>query len=820
MINAAGRDLYVAGGNQTITVAAPAPPPPLRATLPVDAATFTGRAAEVSAITGSVGRAAVHAIEGMPGIGKTTLAVHVAHRMAAQFPDGRLFLDLHAHTPGIPPTPPALALAKLLVADGVDARHLPADPEGLAALWRDRTATRTQLLVLDNAADSAQIIPLLLTGPASLVLVTSRRRLGDLPAGSAHLCLDEPSPDQAAAMFRAAAGDRPAPDEAVLAELVELCGRLPLAISIMARVHAQHPTWSQADLLEETRDSVLRTSAERDTVAAAFDVSLRYLPAARRRFLVLLALHPGDTVAAHAAAALAATTPAEAATHLNELWRDNLLIETGRRRYRTHDLVRAYSLDRAGSDLAAGERGRAVERAVDHYQNTALLAARCLERHTRPGPQPTGSVSPDVGDYTTALTWLRTERPNLRVCLEHAVAVGQLRRVVALTAGMTPLLRQDGPWVVAVARHTAAAAAADRLGDRIGQANALDDLGVVLGLADDYPASTAAFDQALALYRAAGERLGEANALSDLGIVRRLTGDYGGAAQALTESLAIFEDLGDRRGRAMTLNHLAIVRRSTGMYAAATANLATALDLFEQIGDERMRATVLTNLGSVRRLIDDYPGATAALEDALSLYRRIADQLGQANALTNLGAVHIVAGHHATASTHLNEALNLYRALGDPRGEANAVNHLSATRLAKNDALAAARMATAAAAIYRRIGDTAGLTAALTNLGDAHRAVGDYRAASGTLQQALELSRSIGDRAAEAAALFSLGHLSQAQSDPKTARHHYEKSRQLFAELGRREDERRVEARQKDERPERGTGCPPVTPATGPTLVS
>ena len=169
---------------------------------------------------------------------------------------------------------------------------------------------------------------------------------------------------------------------------------------------------------------------------------------------------------------------------------------------------------------------------------------------------------PALAGREQALAWARAERANLLACLDHATGTGQHARVIALTAGIAALLRHDGPWADAITRHATALRSARHLGDRPGQASALNNLGIVRRLTGDYPGAARALEEALGIYRDLGDRLGQANALNDLGIVRRLTGDYPGAAQALEEALGIYRDLGDRLGQANALNHLGGVRRA------------------------------------------------------------------------------------------------------------------------------------------------------------------------------------------------------------------------------------------------------------------
>jgi tetratricopeptide (TPR) repeat protein len=496
----------------------PAAAAEVRYSLPPDAAAFTGRGEELSQVTAAVAAAAgtggvvaVRAIGGMPGAGKTALAVHAAHVLREEFPDRQLFIDLHAHTPGREPVRPEDALAALLAAAGADPRFLPGDLDGRAAMWRDKMAGQRALLVLDNAAGTGQVAPLLPGSGGCLVLVTSRRHLGDLPGAVTPVLLDVLPPQQAQEMFiRLASRAAGSPDQA--AEVVRLAGFLPLAISLLARLFARHPAWTLAGLAAETRASLLTLTAENHSITAAFEVSYRHLDPARQRFFRLLGLHPGTSTDGYAAAALAGTSATEAAGLLDGLHGEGLLTETGHRRYGMHDLLRRYARDHAAA-APAQDAQRALERLLDYYQHTAARAEARLARQTRPGPPPAAPAglpaAPDLDDDGQALAWARADRASLLACLDHAAAAGQHARVIALTAGLAGLLRRDGPWADAITRHAAAAQAAQRLGDRLGQAGALNDLGVVRWLTGDYPAAAQVLEQALGIYRDLGDRLGQ-----------------------------------------------------------------------------------------------------------------------------------------------------------------------------------------------------------------------------------------------------------------------------------------------------------------------
>jgi tetratricopeptide (TPR) repeat protein len=526
---------------------------------------------------------------------------------------------------------PEAALAGLLTAAGMDARYLPGDLDRRAGLWRDRMAGQRALLVLDNAADSDQVTPLLPGGERCLVLVTSRRHLGDLPGTVVPVLLDALPPDQAREMFLRLAPRAAAQPEAV-AELARLAGCLPLAISLLARVYARHPSWTLADLTAETRASLLTLAAENDSIAAAFEVSYRYLAPARQQFFRRLGLQPGITIDPYAAAALAGVPLDEAAGLLDARHGEGLLTEPGYRRYAMHDLIRRYARDLAAADPAA-DRDQALERLLDYYQHTAATAEVLLARQPRTGPAAATRIAPPatvpgLPDGIRALSWARTERANLLACLDHVTRAGQHARVVALTAATAALLRQDGPWPAAVIRHGAAVQAAQQLGDRLGDADALSNLAVVRRLTGDYPGAAEAQDAALGVYRSLGNRLGQANALNELGGVRRYTGDYPGAAKALEAALGLARDLGSRGGEAEVLNELGTLHRIRGDLDQAETGHRQALDVAREIDSSWGEACALAGLGRCALAA----GRTAEAQEGLRQAREIFQKIGAAEA--------------------------------------------------------------------------------------------------------------------------------------------------------------------------------------------
>ena len=583
----------------------PAEFPPLRTvpggaaaatrTLPRDLASFTGRQREleelVEAAAGAGGVVGIHAIGGMAGVGKTAFAVHAAHRLAGRFPAGQIFLPLHGHTPGQAPVDPADALASLLLTAGLAAAQIPPGLEARITLWRDRLAEKQLLLILDDAADSEQIRPLLPGVGGSLVLVTSRRHLTALEDATA-ISLDTLPPEEAAAMLVRLAGRTGLSlDDPAVAEITRLCGYLPLAIGMVARQLHHHPAWTVAGRAAELAAAVDRLelmATENLSVTAAFNLSYEDLTADQQRLFRRLGLHPGTDIDGYAAAALDGTDSNISRRRLEALYEQYLLTEPAPGRYRMHDLIRAHARALADHLEPDDDRDQAMARLLDYYQYNAARADALIACQARPGPVPAvGAAPPAVPGLVgreQALAWARAERASLLACLDHASATGQHARVTALTAGLAGLLRSDGPWAEAVTRHMAAVQAAGHLGDRLGQANALTDLGVVRSLTDDYPAAAQALEQALGMYRDLGDRLGQAKALNETGTLHRVSGDLAQADGCHQQALELARAIASSWDEAHALAGLGRGAMAAGHADQAACLLRQALEIFQRIG--------------------------------------------------------------------------------------------------------------------------------------------------------------------------------------------------------------------------------------------
>jgi tetratricopeptide (TPR) repeat protein len=725
-------------------------------TLPRDTAAFTGRTRELNQMMAAISQTAatggvfgIHAVDGMAGIGKTTFAVHAAHQLSARFPDGQVFLRLHAHTAGQRPVDPAEALATLLLTAGVAPRRIPQGLEARSASWRGHLAGKKVLLVLDDAAGSDQVRPLLPGTAGCLVLVTSRRRLTGLEEATPISLGTLPAAEATDLFVRLAARPCLRPGHRAVAELTRLCGYLPLAIRLVAAGIRHHPAWTVTDLADElasARDRLAAMQAEDVSVAAAFDLSYQDLTTGQQRLFRRLGLHPGAEIDAYAAAALDATDLPAARRRLGELHDQNLIGEPTRGRYRLHDLLREHARTLAADDAAGNQA--AIGRLLDYYLHTAMTASRLIAWRTAiarpPSPGHRPAWAPELRTEEEAVTWLRTERPNLHACVDYAASHARLTHAAGIPVAISDFMYAQGHWSEALSLGQVALASARTVGDRQGQAWALNQLGIAQELTGDYPAAAASHTEALQLFRGIGNQRGQAWALNELGLVQWLTGDYPAASASHTEALQLFRGIGNQRGQAWALDQLAVVQRLTGDYPAAVASQTEALQLFRGIGNQRGQAFALDHLGMMQQLTGDYPAAAASHTEALQLFRDIGDRQGQALALNHLGVLQQLTGDPPAAAASLTQALQLYRDLGDRHGQAEAAINLGELRSLSSAHNDARGYYARALSIARDINAPHQEARALEGIGRSHIQEGSPGQGAVYLRQALAIYRRIG----------------------------------------------------------------------------
>jgi DNA-binding SARP family transcriptional activator/Tfp pilus assembly protein PilF len=706
--------------------------------LPGTVPQFVGRAAELADLTGRLepataqrlGTLLISAIAGMPGVGKTALAMQWAHQVADRFPDGQLHVNMRGYHPG-PPRPAADVLAGFLRSLGVAEQDIPAGTEERAARYRSLLAGRRMLVVIDNATDAEQIRPLLPGSPSCVALVTSRDALAGLVArdGARRLDLGPLPPADAVELLRALIGERVDAEPAATATLARYCARLPLALRVAAERTAAAPAVSLTDAAAELADlrerlDLLDAAGDRLTaVRAVFSWSVQHLDDEAARAFRLLGLHPGADLDTYAAAALTGTTLRQARWLLNRLARAHLIHPLGTGRYGMHDLLRVYAAERAAVHDSEQERRAALTRLFDHYLATAAVAAGTLfpaDPDQPAVPQAAGPVSP-ITSPAAALAWLDAQRSALVAVAAHAADHGWPGHAIGLAATIFRYL-DVGHFTEAAAMHSHARRAAARAGDRAAEAAALTMLGTAhAGLGRLRPA-TSHLEQALAMCRADGDRIGEARALGNLGMADYCRGSYRQAAVCHRKALAIYLAADDHAGQARELHALGLVALRQGRYEQAAGHLGRSLVLFRDVGTPAGEAFVLGHLGELELRQGRYAQAADHLRRSLGLSRKIGSRLCQAQALAALGMSELRQGRRQQALDHLRQALEIHRQAGNRSGQAEALNGLGEAFLAAGQADQASARHADALSLAIQCGDKREQARAQSGLASACRA--------------------------------------------------------------------------------------------------
>ncbi|HEY7143137.1 MAG TPA: BTAD domain-containing putative transcriptional regulator [Streptosporangiaceae bacterium] len=669
--------------------APPRPPAMPPAQLPHDVEGFTGREAELSRMFALVpwpasgdggpaqpGPVVILLIDGAAGVGKTALALHLAHRVAASFPGGQLFADLRGFTPRSDPVSADEALSYLLSGLGTDPQHIPADPDHQIAMYRTLTARRRVLIVLDNANSAEQVRPLLPgTGPC-LVLITSRNRLDGLVAsdGAHRIALGVLSPAEATALLRRFCRDgQVAAEPGAAADLARLCGYLPLALRIAAQRASARPGGTLADLageLSRERGRLdLLAADDLTSVRVAFNWSYRALPPDVAEAFRMLGAHPGPDITAPAAAALLGVAPDRAGALLGELARSHLIEEDAAGRYQFHDLIRSYAAEQAAG-LPPGRLAGGMRRLAGWYLHTADAADFILDpRRPRIPLEPPGQEFRPMrfGSYASALDWCDAERDNILPVTRHAADTGLHAPAWQLPVALFGYFYLRKPWTTWLAATETGLAAARRAGDPLGQAATRTSLGIAHAELLRPESAIDHLSQALPLVRELGHPGGEAIILVILGAAHRDLKLYAQAIGYLHQALVIWRGAGDRWGQAIALQYLGETHLCTRRSGQAITELREALRIRTGIGDEYGAAWIRHDLAAAHQQTGDFSTAVNQLHHALAIRRRIGDRWGEASTLGLLGTTLAAAGCHDQARTALSSAHGIFTDLGDPR---------------------------------------------------------------------------------------------------------------------------------------------------------
>ncbi|MDH2424988.1 BTAD domain-containing putative transcriptional regulator [Sphaerisporangium sp. TRM90804] len=758
--------------------------------LPRDVPTFTGRTAELALLTSDrvlqETAVPVLAIDGMPGVGKTALAVHLAHRLAGRYPDGLLYLNLNAHSAVHEAVDPAAALDRLLRHLGLPADDIPEELDARAARWRKELAGRKVLIVLDDATGQQQIDCLLPGVPGCLVIVTSRRRLAGLD-GAESLSLDVLSHEEATALLRRVVGAQRALEADHVAEVARLCGHLPLAIQLVAGRLRHRPAWSVADLAERLRREGRRLAeirAENREITAAFRLSYDGLAGALRHAFVRLGLYPGTELTSHCAAALLETSPTEAENLLEELLDHHLIAEPRRGRYRFHDLIRDYTVSLAQLEPEA-ERKATVQRVLDYHLFLADRADRLLYPHRARiavDVNPPPGASPDITTEARARHWLNTELDDLLRMTRHASGHGWTWHAAMFPHVLSRHLSFWGRWHEAVLSHTGAVEAWRCLDDQRGVALALTDLSEALWRNGRLDECLGVAAEGLRIQHDRDDQRGIADLLDQTGLAHWHRSEFDTASHYFERALAIRRTIGDRHGQAASLNHIAAIAYGRGDYREASHRLRKVLSLYEEDGDRRGRQVALNNLGELETRLGNHATALRHYEEAAALAPETGPK-DRATLLHNISKALHHLGRHAEALERYTIALRLHREIGDARSEAHTLNSIGSCHASIGDDEQALLHHHEALRISAAVLEHAQQVRALLGIGDVHMRARRHETAGELFGRALHLARDIGDLHQEAHTLDRMGTVLHESGDAEAAVHWW-RALALYERLG------------------------------------
>ena len=665
--------------------------------LPRDILEFTGRGEELRLLADSIRRSSgkalvISAIDGMGGVGKTTLAIHLAHQVADSFPDGQYYIDLLGFNVAADPMPPIQALGLLLRDSGVPPERIPSDLTGRSALWRAQLAGRRAILVLDNAADAAQVRPLLPGSPQALVLVSSRRRLSSLE-GSTGLSLDVFPQADALTLFSLIVGPgRTNAERDAAAKVVSLCGCLPLAIQVAAARLRDRPAWSVAYLAEQLQEQRARyrvlSSGDRN-VMSVLSWSYHHLTGVQRRVFRLLHLIPGPDFDVPVVAATADLSLDEAAACLEELFESNLVRQRSPDRYQLHDLIRDCSRDIATARADKAEQTLAMSRMFDYF--ACVAGAWCAPIATKKITRFTPTVEHSPAQVETpastelAVRALDAEYRNIVAALNMAANEGYHAQVWQTVCALIPYFAILNFNTETVSPLELGLAAAQESGSELGQSMCLMGLAHAHHIAGRTDEARRLAAQALRLSRRRGDKAREINQLTSLGVMHFNDNDFDGAIQHLVEARKIAEETDDAQAIAELANNLAVIRRNFGNLEEAEELFSLALRYYETVSNPRSQTLVMVNLGHVAYLRGKYDDSSIFFERALKLSQQAHSRYAEIFAKTGLCVVRRITRDFSASLDFGREALVTSRDAGIYEGESEALEALGDTYLVMGD---------------------------------------------------------------------------------------------------------------------------------------
>ncbi|SMD07968.1 AfsR/SARP family transcriptional regulator [Kibdelosporangium aridum] len=641
------------------------------AQLPPDVYGFAGREEQLGQL-GKLERARIVVVSGTAGVGKTSLVVHWAHQVRADFPDGQLYLNLRGFDPTGTPVAPAEAVRGFLDAFYVPRERVPAGFEAQVGLYRSLLADRRVLIVLDNARDAEQVRPLLPGSSQCLVLVTSRDQLAGLVAEGAHpLMLDLLDVAEARTLLvRRIGAERVAAESEAVDEIIRLCARLPLALAVVAARAATHPKFSLAALADELREGLDELSGADPATdpRAVFSWSYLQLNETSARLFRLLGLHPGPDFGIRAAASMAGLPVAQVRPPLAELAGAHLVAEESPGRYEFHDLLRAYAAELAQGD---SDRHAARRRMLGYYVHNGNRADRLLDpfRENPPGfPELPGHVVVEsISDKARALAWFNAEYRVMLAVINQTHGFDE--EVWSLAWTLRRYFTRRGLRHEQLSALLPALEAARRMGDPAKEAYAQCFIGsshVLFGRVDE---GAELLGVALGLYRKAGDRLGEGLVLQCFCWMLERENRHAEALKYAQHCLDVFRAAGHKPGEGRALNAVGFLHALLGAHVDALNYCQKAIDLQLKLGDSVGAAQTWDSLGLAYSRLGDHERAIVCHQSSVDVNRELGNRHSEAIALTSLGDAYKNAGDIESAHIAWQRAVEKFEQIGIPEAD-------------------------------------------------------------------------------------------------------------------------------------------------------
>lgn len=721
--------------------------------LPSDIADFTGRTTEIGTICQQLlsGKSLViSAVAGMPGVGKSALAIYVAQQLAkSDFPDVQLYVDLRgADGDGLEP---GAVLAGFLRAFGFNESNIPHDLQERASIYRSQLVGKRSIVLLDNAQDDAQVRPLL-PGNA-VVIITSRHVLGAL-SGATVLQLKVLSKDDAYDLLAKLVGiERLQAEPEAASKILRLCDGLPLAILIAGGTLKSKLHWRLADYsrkLADERERLEHLQLSDLSVRASFELSYQELSPADGMLFSRLGILGGKDFGKELAAVLH-DSDSPVIDGIERLINAQLLEVTIDRRYRFHDLLRLFAREKLAESSSLEQQEEIKQQIVDWGHDRSKFNNACLDpvkrRQMLPQWIESGEVDANFDEQSlmiSALAWFEKERVQLFDIINWANDVERWDVVVSFSAQLLLFYQTRSYWADGEKTCLMAITAADKSGNRYSEGKSINNLGQVYQSQSRWDEAINCHQSSLSIFRELDHRYGEGQSFNNLGMVYNSQSRWDKAIDCLQHSLTIFRELGDRYGEGISINNLGVAYRSKSQWDKAIDCHQNSLIIKQELGDRYGESQSFNNLGNVYQSQGRWNDAIDCYQDSLTILRELGYRHGEANSLNNLGNVYQVKNQWDDAIDCYLGSLSIFRELLDRHGE----------------------------------------SATLNNLGVVYLSQRRWSPAINCYQQSFNICRDLKDRHGEAQILGNLGNTYQSQNRFDKAVNCYEKSSYIFLELG------------------------------------